>query len=550
LTFERPLRILEVLEAGPSKTIIIPNRVSNHIPTSVRHMRPRYQRSSGSIFGKIAAAGLALAVIVAAIAWGSFYFFTTRKAFQGHQNGQPQETLVFEYTVTHEVDRIRVRGTAGLPNGVILIGTLDRVGSGPIEVKEALVMNRLFAIEFGPELYVQYYLHGPQRGLQAGVYRVNIELDPSQQSPFVKDSLHRSSLMNASAMRGNDPPEIASATFRLSKIFTIGTAAEQQETQTREQHYRETIRQHLHDTLGKLTGFWPRLHAQFQQERLTGGFSRTDPRASDWQTWSAQWLQDLTDLGAEARLDEMVSPASPYSTAQHALVNLHKQLILMPDFYFEVLINDRSLTDHDLQRAEHVLQSALGDAIAQLGEPDGVPSPLKVERVKPTVIVTLPVVNVRNGPGMNHESITQLKKDDVLDLLAERGEWLQVQLSAGRTGWVHRNVTSKRPQGDGTADNIKPVDVKPSTLERRPHLRLEPIMLLSTPVAFIPRPTSDEMKIYVELEQQLRDVRVDHAEERKVAEQRICQRLSDKYSISPEQVWNAYLKVQGWEIKP
>jgi hypothetical protein len=502
------------------------------------------------IFGKISAAGLALALIVAAIAWGSIYFFTSRNAFQSHQNDLPQETLVFEYAVAPEVDRIRVQGTTALPNGVILIGTLDRVGSGAIEVKEALVMNRLFAMEFGPELYVQYYLHGPQHGLQAGVYRVNIELDPSQQSPFVKESLHRSSLINASAMRGNDPPEIDSATFRLSKVFTIGTAAEQQATQIREQHYRETIRQHLHDTLEKLSGFWPRLHAQFQQERLTGGFSRTDPRATNWRTWSAQWLRDLKDLGAEARLDEMVSPASPYSTAQNALVNLHKQLILMSDFYFEVLINDRSLTDPDLQRSEHVLQSALGDAIAQLGQPDSVPAPVKVESVKPTVIVTLPVVNVRNGPGMNHESITQLKKDDVLDLLAERGEWFQVQLSAGRTGWVHRNVTSKRPQGDGTADNIEPVNVKPSTSEKRPHLRLEPIVLLSTPVGFILRPTSDEMKIYVEVEQQLRDVQVTHVEERRVTEQRIRQRLSDKHGISPEQLWNAYLKVQGWELKP
>jgi hypothetical protein len=58
------------------------------------------------------------------------------------------------------------------------------------------------------------------------------------------------------------------------------------------------------------------------------------------------------------------------------------------------------------------------------------------------------------------------------------------------------------------------------------------------------------MKIYGEVEQQLREVQVGHAEERKVAELRIRQHLSDRHGISPEQVWNAYLKVQGWEIKP
>jgi Bacterial SH3 domain len=516
----------------------------------VMHMRQRHYRSSRHIFGKIAGVGFVLALVAAAIAWGSFYFFTTRDAFQGQRDDPSQEVLVFEYTVTAEAGHIRVKGTTNLPNGVILIGTLDRVGSGPIEVKEALIMNRVFALELGPELSVQYYLHGPQPALQAGLYRMNVEFDPSQQSPFAQESLLRSPLMKASTMPGNGPREIDSAMIRLSKTFTIGTTEEQQATQIQEQHYRETIRQQLHDILGKLTGLWPRLHAQFHQERSKGGFSRTDPRASDWQDWSAQWLQDLKSLGEEARLHEMVSPASPYSTAHHALVHLHTQLARMPDFYFEVLINDRPLTDRDLQRAEQVIQHALGDAIAQLGQPDSVPAPAKVESVKPTVVVTLPVVNVRNGPGMHHESVTQLKKDDVLDVLAERGEWFQVQLSGGRTGWVHRNVTSKRPQGDDTADNSERVDVKPSHLERRPHLRLEPIKLFSTPVAFIPQPTSDEVKIYGELEQQLRDVQVGQAEERRAVEHRTLLRLSDKYGLSPEQVWNTYLKVQGWELKP
>jgi hypothetical protein len=92
--------------------------------------------------------------------------------------------------------------------------------------------------------------------------------------------------------------------------------------------------------------------------------------------------------------------------------------------------------------------------------------------------------------------------------------------------------------------------VKPPSLERGPQLRLEPIRLLSTPIEFIPRPTSDEMRIYVELEQQLRDLQASNAEERRVVEQHSLQRMSDKHGISPEQVWNTYLKVQGWEIRP
>jgi uncharacterized protein YgiM (DUF1202 family) len=178
------------------------------------------------------------------------------------------------------------------------------------------------------------------------------------------------------------------------------------------------------------------------------------------------------------------------------------------------------------------------------------PSPAKVDSANPTVIVTAPLVNVRNGPGMSHEAIKQLKKDDVLDFLAEQGEWFQVQLDGARTGWVHRNVARKRHQGEGSVDDIKRGDVKPQSLEKGPALRLEPISLSSTPVEFIPRPTSDEVRIYLELEQQLRDLKASSAQERRTVEQRSLQRMSDKYGITPEQIWNTYLKVQGWEIRP
>jgi hypothetical protein len=514
------------------------------------HVRQRPRRSIGRVFGKIVAAGFILALVLAASAWVASQILTRQAPSHVQSDDQLQETLIFEYAVSAEVGYIRVYGTANFPNGVILVGTLDRVGSGPIEVKEGLIMNRRFALEFGPELSIQYYLHSPQNALKAGVYRVGIEFDPSQQSPFVQESLLRLPFMKGVSTQGNGSREIDAAIIRLSKTFAIGTSEEQQETQAREQQSRETIRQHLHNILGILTSFWQRLHVQYQQEHHKGGFSRADPRANEWQTWGAQWLHDLKNLGEKAQLYEVVSPASPYHTARDALLNVHKQLALMPDFYFEVLINERTHSDPDLQRAERIIQYALGDATAQLGQPDNIPSPVTVETVHPTVVVTSTLVNIRSGPGMNHEPIQQLKKDEVVDLLSEQGEWFQVRLDDGRTGWVHRNVTNKRPQGDGPTDDIKRVDVKPSSVERRSKLRLEPIRLLSTPVEFIPPPTSDEVKIYVEIEHQLRDVQVDYRGERKAVEQRILQRMAEKHGISPEQVWATYLKVQGWEIRP
>jgi uncharacterized protein YgiM (DUF1202 family) len=227
----------------------------------------------------------------------------------------------------------------------------------------------------------------------------------------------------------------------------------------------------------------------------------------------------------------------------------YKQLAGLSDLYFEVLTNERSVTDRDLRRAEQAVQYAFADVNAQLGQPEMVSPLVKAEDVKPSVIVTSLLVNVRSRPGMNHEAISQAKKDDVFDLLGEQGEWFQVQLSGGRTAWIHRNVASKRLQSDSTGAEMKRVDAKLLTSERKPPLHLEPIKLLATTIEYIPRPTSDELKIYGELEAQLRDLQARSADERKAIEQRLRQRTSEKFGISPEQVWNTYLKVQGWEIK-
>lgn len=411
-------------------------------------------------------------------------------------------------------------------------------------------MNRLFTMEFGPGLYMQYYLQGLQDALQAGLFRLTVEFDPAQQSPFAQASLSRSPLVKASPTPEDGSREADSATMRVSKTFTIGTTAEQQEAQIRDRQYQQTIRQHLSDTLSSLTNFWERLHTHYQAERTKGNFPQSDSRAGDWQTWSSQWLNELKDFAEQARLDETVSPVSPYYPAREALGTVHRQLMVLSSLYFEVLTNDRPLTDREVQRAEHLAQYALGDAIAQLGQPASVSLPATVASVKPTVVVLSPLVNVRSGPGIHYESIRQVKKDDVLDWVGERGEWFQVQLGGERTGWVHRNVASKRPQGDGIIDGVKRGNTLPLNLEQGAYPQLEPISLSSTPVEFIPPPTSDEGKIYGEMEQQLRGLQVVKSDERRAGEQRILQRMSEKHGIPPEQLWNTYLKVQGWQLRP
>ena len=506
----------------------------------------RCHRSGWTTFKRLLAGAIFL-MTLAVVVWMSIWVWQARQAAPGQMPGQNSGKF-FDYTVTADPGRVRINGTANLPNGVMLIATLDKIGMATLEIKEALVMNRLFAMEFGPELRLQYPWLGQVEALTPGAYRLSVEFDPSQQSPLARPFLPRDDLMKSSTVKSDDPREVEATIIRVTKVFGIGTPDEQQQAQAREKQYRQLIRQRLNETLITLHTLWQYLRSDYQQERVQGIFARTDPRGDAWQARSGQWLSELKAAAEKYQLDEGVSPASPHYSLRNTLVVIYKQLQVLRDLYFEVLINERPFNDRALQRVEQQIQYALGDAIAQLGQPDMPSLPIKAENVKATVIVTSPLVNIRSGPGISHGVVSQVKKDEVLAFIGEQREWFQVQLSGGRTGWIHRNVASRGSLADGTAVEAKRSDSKLSFSEGRVILQLEPIGLLATPIAYIPQPTQDEFRIYAESEPQLRDLSSRSLQERQTLEQRILQRLSDKYGISPKQAWNAYLKVQGWEI--
>lgn len=500
------------------------------------------------MFAKIVLGTCGLALLLAAGAWVSTRFLMTPEVTSPGRKVPSQGTSFFEFSISAKAGYIRVDGTANLPNGVILIGALDKVGSGQVEVKEALVMNRLFALEFGPDLYLQYYLQNPQPALQAGVFRLSVEFDPGQQSPFAQESLLRWSQtpFSLGVDRTGENPDLA--VVRISKILTIGTLDEQRAVQAREQEYRQMVRQHLNETLASLTNLVYRLQVHYQEERRKGSFARVDQRGEEWRIWSIQWLNDLNSMAEKSRLNDVASPVSPLLSARDALATLQRQLLALQDLYLEVLTNERPDSDRDLQRTERAIQQAIANAGSQLGHPSVRSPEVKAEDVKPTVIITAAVVNVRNRPGMGYEAISQAKKDEVFELIGEQGEWLHVQLTNGRTGWVHRNIASKQAQSEAIVEETKRSDISSIAHERKPLLHVEPVNILATPVAYIPRPTSDERRIYGDIEAQLRDLKERGGDERKSVEQRVIHRASEIFSISPEQIWNAYLKVQGWEL--
>jgi N-acetylmuramoyl-L-alanine amidase len=60
-----------------------------------------------------------------------------------------------------------------------------------------------------------------------------------------------------------------------------------------------------------------------------------------------------------------------------------------------------------------------------------------------TVTIAEDTVNVRNGPGLSYRLVKQVKKGDRFTIIKEQGDWVQIQLSAAKTGWVANWVVTK-----------------------------------------------------------------------------------------------------------
>lgn len=81
-----------------------------------------------------------------------------------------------------------------------------------------------------------------------------------------------------------------------------------------------------------------------------------------------------------------------------------------------------------------------------------------------TVVVETDVLNVRYGPGLSHDVLTQVQEDDRLFLLGEENKWFKVRLGNDQVGWVaswlvdSREITQENQQFarvTGSAVNIR-----------------------------------------------------------------------------------------------
>ena len=53
-----------------------------------------------------------------------------------------------------------------------------------------------------------------------------------------------------------------------------------------------------------------------------------------------------------------------------------------------------------------------------------------------SVSISASIVNVRSGPGLSYDIMTQIQGGSSVNVLADKNEWYKVRLSDGRIGWV------------------------------------------------------------------------------------------------------------------
>lgn len=74
----------------------------------------------------------------------------------------------------------------------------------------------------------------------------------------------------------------------------------------------------------------------------------------------------------------------------------------------------------------------------------GVITPAKQTSAAGTITISVEDLNVREGPGLSYKVIEKVQKNKQFTLVKEQGDWYQIKLSSGKTGWVANWLVSKK----------------------------------------------------------------------------------------------------------
>lgn len=73
-------------------------------------------------------------------------------------------------------------------------------------------------------------------------------------------------------------------------------------------------------------------------------------------------------------------------------------------------------------------------------------------------LITGSVVNIRSGPGLEHDIINQVKKGDALTILGDSEDWLYVKAKDGYQGWVNNSLVAVRVDPNAPSRSPEPGD--------------------------------------------------------------------------------------------
>jgi len=76
--------------------------------------------------------------------------------------------------------------------------------------------------------------------------------------------------------------------------------------------------------------------------------------------------------------------------------------------------------------------------------------PAEKESIGRNLVVQEDLVNIRNGPGTDHEILTQVSRGTRLSSLDKVADWYKVALADGQTGWIVARYLEEEPESSST----------------------------------------------------------------------------------------------------
>lgn len=120
-----------------------------------------------------------------------------------------------------------------------------------------------------------------------------------------------------------------------------------------------------------------------------------------------------------------------------------------------------------------------------------------------TAWIKISHANVRNGPSTEYDIICRVKINNPVYILKRKDKWIRIKLQNGKKGWIYESLLSDVKLSDSEEKEIIESAQKTyNDRSKKRELDLRPIDG-NIPLSSIPKPTSDEVRIYNDINREL-----------------------------------------------